>query len=92
MNNLIITRLTATFSGGLARGLPNHLTVYSTALNCPKPAAYPLAYDVAKKLNTAAAAHGRSDFSVRWAGQGAPLAREMPASKLIEQLVKEMQF
>lgn len=86
------TRLTAVISGRPARGLPNRLTEYSNTIYCPKPAAYPLAYDAAKVLNAAATGRGSSDFSVCWAGQGAPLAREMPAGKLIEQLVKEIQF
>lgn len=85
------TRLTAAISGRPARGLPNRHTEMCDGIHGPKPAAYPLAYDAAKALNAAATARGNDDFAVRWAGQGAPLAREMPASQLMAVLVKEMQ-
>jgi nitronate monooxygenase len=85
------TVMTSAISGRPARGLPNRLTEYASGSdNKPQPAAYPLAYDAAKALNTAATAQGRDDFAIRWAGQGAPLARELPAGALIETLVKEM--
>ena len=43
----------------------------------------------AKALTAAAAAKGNSDFAVQWAGQGAPLAREMPAAELLATLMAE---
>jgi nitronate monooxygenase len=49
-----------------------------------------VAYDAAKQLNTAAAKQNNHDFSAQWAGQGAPLARELPASELIKTLVQEL--
>ena len=36
-----------------------------------------------------AAAKGNPDFAVQWAGQGAPLARELPAAELVATLVSE---
>ena len=50
---------------------------------------YPIAYDAAKALHAAASAKGNHEFAAHWAGQGAPLARELPAAKLVEQLVAE---
>jgi len=52
---------------------------------------YPIAYDAAKALVAAAAKHGSEDFTVQWAGQGAALARELPAATLIVTLVEEWQ-
>ena len=45
---------------------------------------YPFTYDANKALNAAANARGNTDFAVQWAGQGAPLAREMPAAALVK--------
>lgn len=84
------TRLTSAISGRPARGLPNRLVEYASGVGSPKPAAYPLAYDAAKILNSAAMATGNDGFATRWAGQGAPLARALPAAKLIEELSREM--
>ena len=50
---------------------------------------YPIAYEAAKAL-VAAAACGCHDFAVQWAGQGAPLARAMPAAELVETLAREL--
>ena len=50
---------------------------------------YPITYDATKALVAAASAKGNTDFAVQWAGQGAPLARAMPAAELVETLVKE---
>lgn len=53
------------------------------------PAAYPLAYDAAKQLNAAAARSGNHECAAHWAGQGAPLAREMSAQALVATLIRE---
>lgn len=83
------TRLTAAISGRPARGILNRLIETGASANAPLPAAYPLAYDVAKQLHSAAARLGDHTFAAHWAGQGAPLAREMPAGTLLERLVQE---
>jgi nitronate monooxygenase len=44
----------------------------------------------AKALHAAAIAKGNSEFAAQWAGQGAPLAQEKPASSLVEELIREM--
>ena len=72
--------------GRPARGLPNRL--YGD-LGAELPD-YPICYDAAKALQAAASAQGCHDFAAQWAGQGAPLARELPAAELLERLVAEM--
>ena len=80
------TEITANLSGRPARGLPNRL--YGD-LGAQLPD-YPICYDAAKALQTAASAQGCHDFAAQWAGQGAPLARELPAAELLALLVSEM--
>ena len=84
------TRLTSVLSGRLARGMVNRLIEHGEAPGSPPPAAYPVAYDAAKQLNAAASQHGDSEFAAQWAGQGAPLAREMGAEELVLTLAREM--
>jgi len=84
------TRLTASFSGRPARGMMNRFISHAEAKGSPGPAAYPVAYDVAKQLNAAAAGRDIHEFAAHWAGQGAPLAREMGAAQLVELLLDEL--
>ncbi|MBE3024414.1 nitronate monooxygenase family protein [Janthinobacterium sp. GW458P] len=84
------TRLTSVLSGRLARGIVNRLIEYGEAPGSPPPADYPVAYDAAKQLNALASRHGDSEFAAQWAGQGAPLAREMGAEALVLTLAREM--
>lgn len=85
-----VTRLTSAISGRPARGIFNRLMSHGEAAGCPRAPAYPLAYDVARQLHTAAATAGNHEFAAHWAGQGAPLAREMPAAELVRTLIDEM--
>jgi nitronate monooxygenase len=82
------TRITAAISGRGARGLPNRMY---DLINEGAPALpdYPIAYDAAKALHAVASATGNHEFAAYWAGQGAPLARELPAAVLMSQLVQE---
>jgi nitronate monooxygenase len=84
-----VTRLTAVLSGRPARGIVNRLITFGEAAGSPSVAAYPVAYDAAKQLNAAAAKLGNYEFAAQWAGQGAPLVRELPAEALVRQLVEE---
>lgn len=84
-----VTRLTAALSGRPARGIVNRLIVHGDAAGAT-PAAYPVAYDAAKQLHAAAAKAGKHEFAAHWAGQGAPLARELPAADLVHTLVDEL--
>ncbi|MCW8128042.1 NAD(P)H-dependent flavin oxidoreductase [Microbulbifer halophilus] len=83
------TRLTDVLSGRPARGMLNRLITFGEADGSPAPADYPLAYDAAKQLNAAATKQGNSEFAAQWAGQGAPLARELPAADLIARFLAE---
>jgi nitronate monooxygenase len=85
------TRMTAAISGRPARGIVNRIIAHGEASGAPRPAAYPVAYDAAKQLHAAAVAKSDNhEYAPHWAGQGAPLARELPAAELIRQLVDEM--
>ncbi|MDH2436340.1 nitronate monooxygenase [Pokkaliibacter sp. MBI-7] len=82
------TQITSAISGRPARGLPNRLYT----LGAQSPVAlpdYPNAYDAGKALHAAASARGCHDFAAQWAGQGAPLARPMPAAELVATLARE---
>ena len=85
-----VTRLTSVLSGRPARGIVNRLITIGESDGSPTPAAYPLAYDAAKQLNAIGAAQGNHAFAAHWAGQGAPLAREMPAKELVSTLLREL--
>ncbi|MDQ2655294.1 MAG: nitronate monooxygenase, partial [Chloroflexota bacterium] len=84
-----VTRLTPVLSGRPARGMVNRLIRHGEAPGSPRPAAYPVAYDVARQLNAAAMQQGSAGFAAQWAGQGAPLARELPAATLVAALMEE---
>lgn len=82
------TAVTSAISGRPARGIVNRMYTLDTTTAPPVPD-YPLAYDAGKALHQAASAQGSSDYATHWAEQGAPLARELPAAALVQQLVKE---
>lgn len=84
------TRVTRYLSGRPARGLVNRLYLEGSSGPLPQAAEYPLAYDAAKALHAAAVLKGSHEFAAQWAGQGAPLARAMPAAQLIQTLADEM--
>jgi len=83
------TRLTKVLSGRPARGIVNRLISFGETKQSPPPADYPIAYDATKRLNAAASKHGNHEFAAQWAGQGAPLARELPAADLIAVILEE---
>ncbi|WP_036169321.1 nitronate monooxygenase family protein [Massilia sp. 9096] len=85
------TRMTAAISGRPARGMFNRLIAHGDAPGSPPAAAYPVAYDAAKQLHAAASKSGNHEFAAQWAGQGAPLAREMGAGALVRLLAEELQ-
>lgn len=80
------TVMTRAISGRPARALANRFT----ALDATAIAGYPMAYDAGKALNAAAKAKGEFGYGAQWAGQGAPLARFLPAAELVAALVREM--
>jgi nitronate monooxygenase len=84
------TVMTSVISGRPARCLANRFT--SLGADVPSDAIpdYPIAYDAGKALHTAAKATGEYGYGPQWAGQGAPLARSLPAAELVAQLSREM--
>ena len=85
------TVMTRAISGRPARCLANRFTEWGEGQTLP-PADYPVAYDAGKALNAAARAKGDGGYGAQWAGQGAPLARSMPAAELIATLASEAGF
>ncbi|MFC5345509.1 NAD(P)H-dependent flavin oxidoreductase [Brevundimonas staleyi] len=83
------TTMTRAVSGRPARCLANRFTALGERLSAAVPA-YPIAYDAGKALNAAARARGEGGYGAQWAGQGAPLARGLPAAELIAALKAEM--
>jgi nitronate monooxygenase len=49
-----------------------------------------VAYDAGKALHGAAKAAGETGYGAQWAGQGAPLARALPAAELVAVLAEEI--
>lgn len=85
------TVMTAAISGRPARCLSNRFT--ALAAHVPREAipAFPIAYDAGKALHAAARERGETGFGAQWAGQGAPLARALPAAELMARLVEELE-
>ncbi|HZC16418.1 MAG TPA: nitronate monooxygenase, partial [Caulobacteraceae bacterium] len=85
------TEMTTLISGRPARCLPNAFTAMNDgALAGVAIPDYPIAYDAGKALAAAAKARGEGGFGAQWAGQGAPLARAMPAAELVATLMSEL--
>jgi len=86
-----MTEMTALVSGREARCLANKFTALKDAelKGVPLPD-YPIVYDAGKALAAAAKAKGDGGFGAQWAGQGAPLARVMPAADLVATLAEEL--
>jgi nitronate monooxygenase len=84
------TTMTRAISGRLARCLANRFTALGEGFAAQQIPAYPIAYDAGKALHAAAKPRGEFGYGAQWAGQGAPLARSMPAAELVMTLAKEM--
>jgi nitronate monooxygenase len=84
------TVMTSIISGRPARCLVNRFTALSATLSPLTPPQYPIAYDAAKALHAAAMTHGEHGYGAQWAGQGAPMARALPAGELIATLAREL--
>ena len=80
------TALTNVFTGRPARGLYNRLMHEVGPLSALAPP-FPMAGGALLPLRNLAEAQGRDDFNSLWAGQSAPLAREMPAAELTRVLM-----
>lgn len=86
------TQLTSAISGRPARGIAGRLHALGQqyAQAAQTLPAYPRVYDAAKALHQVASAHDCHDYAAFWAGQGAPLARAMPAQELVQTLAQEL--
>jgi nitronate monooxygenase len=79
------TTITRAFSGRPARALRNRVTEEAG----DDPLAYPAQFSMTEPLGAAAARRGSTDFLAMWAGQAAPLAREMPAADLVARIIAD---
>lgn len=84
------TVMTRAISGRPARCLANRFTAIARDIARSEVPDYPVAYDAGKALHAAGKARGEYGFGAQWAGQGAPLARAMPAGELVARLRSEM--
>lgn len=85
------TTMTAAISGRPARCLANRFTTFGESVEPGAVPDYPIAYSAAKALHAAAKAAGEFGYGAQWAGQGAPLARALPAAELVARLRSEME-
>jgi nitronate monooxygenase len=85
------TVMTRAISGRLARCLANRFTAFGAGVMPDDVPSYPIAYDAGKALHAAAKATGEFGYGAQWAGQGAPLARSVPAGSLMADLIAESQ-
>jgi nitronate monooxygenase len=82
------TRLTRIFSGGAARALRNRLT---DEMGNAEALEFPVQLSLTMALCQASSDAARRAFLPLWAGQAAPLVRDLPAARLVETLVEEAQ-
>lgn len=87
-NHTIMTRA---ISGRPARCLRNRFTHLGSGVSPRQVPSYPIAYDAGKALHAAAKAAHETGYGAHWAGQGAPLARALPAARLVALLAEELQ-
>ena len=82
------TLVTEKFSGKPARGLANRYMREMNESNAPQ-LAFPAQNALTGPLRAAASKAGNPDFTAMWAGQAAPLAREMSTADLVARLETE---
>jgi nitronate monooxygenase len=84
------TVMTRAISGRPARCLRNRFTALGAGISPRQIPSYPIAYDAGKALNAAAKSGHEPGYGAQWAGQGAPLARALPAAELVAALMEEL--
>jgi nitronate monooxygenase len=84
------TVMTRAVSGRPARCLANRLTALAEEIDGQAIPDYPIAYHAGKTLHAMAKAAGEFGYGAQWAGQGAPLARALPAAELVARLRTEL--
>ena len=85
------TVMSRVISGRPARCLANRFTEIGRDVLARDVPDYPIAYDLGKALHAAGKAKGDFGFGAQWAGQGAPLARAIPAGDLVRALRDELE-
>ncbi|HEU4620344.1 MAG TPA: nitronate monooxygenase [Gammaproteobacteria bacterium] len=86
------TRVTTAFSGRPARGIVNRfMTEVDAGAHADEILPFPLQNALTRPLRTEAAKRGRAEFLSLWAGQGARMARRMPAARLVAALAEEIE-
>jgi nitronate monooxygenase len=80
------TALTRAFSGKPARGVRNRFIEEMEEMEVP---AFPVQNAYTRDIRAAAAKEDRVELMSLWAGQGARLGRAMPASEVVESVVRE---
>ncbi|OON41370.1 2-nitropropane dioxygenase [Izhakiella australiensis] len=85
------TMMTSAISGRPARCIANAFCAHGEQIARHEVPVYPLTYSLGKAVAAAARAQGEYGYDAQWAGQGAHLAREMPAAELVRRLVAEWQ-
>ncbi|WP_353225105.1 nitronate monooxygenase [Salinisphaera sp. C84B14] len=83
------TQIVRSISGRPARGISGIFQETIEPLDLETIPDYPVAYSAAKMLNAEAKKAGNGEFSPNWAGQGAPLARELTARDMVQTLMTE---
>lgn len=86
------TAMTRVISGRPARCLANEFTAFGRDIEAADIPQYPIAYDAGKALNAAGKSMQEPGYGAHWAGQGAPLARALPAAELVGTLIQEMRI
>ena len=82
------TMVTEKFTGKPARGLANRYMREMQARNAPQ-LAFPAQGALSGPLRAASGKTGNADFLAMWAGQAAPLSREISAAQLVATLEQE---
>lgn len=84
------TVMTRAISGRPARCLRNRFTALGASVSARQIPEYPITYDAGKALHAAAKTAREFGYGAQWAGQGAPLARALPAAELVRTLAAEL--
>jgi nitronate monooxygenase len=82
------TIFTNLMTGGLARGLHGRLVDELGPVRSEAPP-YPLASTALAPIRAAAEKQGEYGFGPMWAGQAAPLGRQLPAAELTRELARD---